>query len=97
MNTQKNSQQIAFQITLLHKVTIELYEDYFKMLDIALKYTPDSEPEKLKKIEELSEKARQAMTEDMALFEKAIQSDKKAVHHLKDDLRIQDIYAKLKK
>jgi len=82
---------------VLYKTTMELYENYFKMLEVAIEKTPESEPTRLQELTDLTKEASEAMQADIALFDKAMNSDMETLASMKDDLKIQDIYKKLEK
>jgi len=91
------TQQILWDVEKLYKATMELYENYFRMLEAMIEKTPTTEVEWLKELYVLVEDGQQAMEEDMALFDKAIATDTESLNKLQENLQIEDIYKKLKK
>jgi hypothetical protein len=87
--------QTAYDLNVVYKATMELYENYFQTLDAALKATPDSEIERLQKLNALVQEANDALQHDLAIFDKAISSDAEAIMSMQDELKIQSIYNKL--
>lgn len=91
------TQQILWDVERLYKATMELYENYFKMLEAMIERTPTTEAERLEELYLLVEDGQQAMEEDMALFDKAIATDTETLTNMQEKLQIEDIYKKLKK
>ena len=88
-------EETFFGLAVIYKATMELYENYFKTLEAALKATPDSEIEKLKKLNDLIQEANEAMEYDLGVFEKALSSDMEDMMKMEDELKIQAIYKNL--
>lgn len=82
---------------VLYKATMELYDNYFKMLEVALQNIPNSEMEKIARLNELVKEAEEALEADLAVFDKAIAEDSETLMGMKDELKIQNIYKKLQK
>lgn len=90
-------QQTMFGMEVLYKATIELYQSYFEALEAAINKTPASDTEKLAELHVLAEEGKQALEDDMALFEKTLSMDAEAINSMQDELKIQSIYKKLQK
>ena len=65
------AQQILRDMEELYKATMELYENYFKMLEAIIEKTPETEPDRLEELYALAEEAKEALAADMATFDKA--------------------------
>ncbi len=91
------AQQILWDIEVLYKTTIELYEAYFTMLEVAIAKTPLSEVERLSELNALAKEGEEAFQADMAVFEKAVTTDTESFANMQDKLKIEDIYKKLQK
>ena len=82
---------------VLYKTTMEMYESYFTMLEIAMQKTPTTDVEGINELNALIEEGNEALQADMAVFDKAISMDAEGLAGLQDELRIAEIYNKLKK
>ena len=91
------AKQIVQSVEILYKDVMGLYWAYFNFLEALVKRTPDAEVETLREINEHIKEVQSAMEHDMGAFEKAVDSDMEDVNKFKDNLKIQDIYNKLKK
>jgi len=91
------AQQVLWDMEVLYKTTMELYENFFKMLEVAIKNTPESEVEKLKEFNALAEEAKQGLESDLAVFDKTLAMDTESIAGMDDKLKIEDIYKKLQK
>ena len=91
------TQQVLWGMEVLYKTTMELYENFFRMLEKAIQQTPESDVDKLKELNALAEEAKQGLEQDLALFEKTISMDTESIANMQDKLKIEDIYHKLKK
>ncbi len=91
------TQQILWDMEVLYKTTMELYEEYFKMLEVAIEKTPLSEVERLNELNALAQEAEEALRADMAVFNKAISTDLESIAGMGEKLQIEDIYKKLQK
>lgn len=90
-------QQTAWELAVIYKATVELYQSYFQTLEVAIQKTPDSEVARLTELNELVQEAKEAMEHDLAIFDKAVSMDMEALAGMQDELKIQAIYNKLKK
>jgi len=91
------AQQILWDMEVLYKTTIELYESYFKMLEAAIEKTPDSEVAKLNELYELAREGQEALEADMAFFDKAVSMDAESLANVQEKLQIESLYKKLQK
>ena len=91
------AQQVLWEMEVLYKTTMELYENFFNMLKKAIENTPETETAKLTELNALAEEAKQGLEQDLALFEKTLSMDTEAIANMQDKLKIEDIYHKLKK
>lgn len=91
------AQQILWDMEVLYKTTMELYESYFKMLEAAIQKTPEAEVGRLTELYELTQEGKEAMEADMAVFDKAMASDSESLVNMQDELKIESIYKKLQK
>jgi len=91
------TQQVLWDMEVLYKTTMELYKNFFKMLEAVIEKTPESEIEKLKELNALAEEAKEGLEADLALFDKTLSMDTEALANMQDKLKIEDIYNKLQK
>lgn len=91
------AQQVLYDMEVLFKTTMELYENFFKMLEAAIQNTPETETAKLAELNALAEEAKEGLEADMAYFEKTINMDTEEIVSSQDKLKIEDIYKKLQK
>ena len=91
------AQQILWDMEVLYKTTMELYEEYFKMLEVMIQKTPNSEVDKLNELYALAKEGEESLEADLATFDKAISTDAETLNSMQDELKIQSIYKKLKK
>ena len=91
------AQQILVDMEELYKATMQLYENYFRMLEAAIEQTPETEEEKLVQLNALAEEANTALEADMATFDKALAMDAESLTSMQEQLKIEDIYKKLQK
>lgn len=82
---------------VIYKATIELYESYFDMLEVAIQKTPTSEVDKLNELHDLAKEGEEALQDDLAVFDKVISMDAESLEGMQDELKIQSIYKKLQK
>lgn len=90
-------QQTLWDMEVLYKTTMELYENYFRMLEAAIEKTPESETNKLSELHALAEEAQEALQADIAVFDKTLSMDTESIASMQDELKIADIYKKLQK
>jgi len=88
-------EETAWGVQVVYKATMELYENYFMALEAALKVAPESDVEKINRLNALIEEANEALQNDLAVFDKIIASDAEGLLNIQDELRIQSIYNKL--
>lgn len=91
------AQQILWDMEVLYKTTMELYENYFTMLEVAIEKTPNSEVDRLNELHALAKEGEEALQADIAVFEKAIAMDTESLAGIQDKLKIESIYKKLQK
>ncbi len=82
---------------VLYKTTMELYEEYFKMLEVAIEKTPTTDVARLTELNDLVQEGQEALQHDMAIFDKAVATDIESLANMQDKLKIEDIYKKLQK
>ncbi|MBU0706035.1 hypothetical protein KJ657_04215 [Patescibacteria group bacterium] len=90
-------QQTLWDMEVLYKTTMELYESYFTMLEAAIENTPDTDIDRINELNSLVQEANEALQADMAVFDKVVSTDVEALMSIQDELKIQSIYDKLKK
>ncbi|MFH0838002.1 MAG: hypothetical protein V1880_01910 [Patescibacteria group bacterium] len=88
-------QQTLVDMDVLYRTTIELYEEYFRLLEAAILKTPESEVDKLRELAALAEEAGKALQADIAVFDQAVSTDAESLRNTQDQLQIQSIYDKL--
>ena len=91
------AQQTLWDMEVLYKTTMELYESYFKLLEAAIQKTPESEEGRLIELNALAKEAAEALQADMAVFDKAVSTDAESLANMQDKLKIESIYKKLQK
>ena len=91
------AQQILWDMEVLYKTTMELYESYFTMLEVAMQKTPTTDVDRINELNALIEEANEALQADMAVFEKAVSMDSETLAGMQEELKIADIYKKLQK
>ncbi len=89
--------QVVQSVENLYKDVMGLYWAYINFLEALAKRTPDEEVDTLMEIHEHIKEIQSAMQHDMGVFEKAMDSDMEEGSKVQEDLKIQDIYKKLKK
>ncbi len=90
------AKQTLADVEELYKATMELYQNYFEMLKVAIQNTPETEVDKLNKLNALAKEGEESLQSDMAVFDKALATDTESLTGIQDELKIQSIYNKLK-
>jgi hypothetical protein len=91
------AQQILWDMEVLYRTTMELYESYFKMLEAAIEKTPTSEVARLSELYELAREGEEALEADMAFFDKAVSMDAESLTKIQEKLQIESLYKKIQK
>jgi|GEM_PF-3017061 len=76
--------------TLLRLIT-ETYQAYLGGLEDFAKTVPDSDTETLNTLSSKIQEAQGAIEHDLALFDKTIFKDKESFHHLREQLKIDEL------
>lgn len=80
----------------LFRLVMNIYWTYLEKLEVHIQELPETETEKINKLYEHVEEVKSALEHDIALFDEAINSDKEDIQEFNDQLKINDIYKKLK-
>ncbi|RLB93001.1 MAG: hypothetical protein DRH76_10690 [Deltaproteobacteria bacterium] len=91
------AQQILWDMEVLYKTTMELYENYFTMLEVAIEKTPTTDVARLTELNDLVQEGQEALQHDMDVFNKAIDSDFETITNMDETLKIEELHNKLKK
>jgi len=86
---------IAMELQVLYKTTMDLYQEYFNTLEVAIKNTPLEEEEKIRELNDLIDEAQEALNADLVTFAKVVSQDLRNLEEFQDKLQIEDIYKKL--
>ena len=89
-------EQITGEAEELFKVVMDLYSTVLDELEQVIKNVPDTETQLLNELNTQMQEIQSALEHDIGVFDEAIQSDLENLHHLKDQLKINDIYIQLK-
>lgn len=81
----------------LFQAVMGIYETYLDMLEKLIALTPENDTATLGRLDMEVAEIQSALEHDIAVFDKAVQTDLEDVHQLKDKLKINDIYKKLSK
>lgn len=88
--------QTASEAEELYKVVMNLYWSYLNTLEIYVQNTPETETMILSELNKEIQEVQSALNHDIAVFQKAIESDTEGLQGLKDKLKIDSIYENLK-
>ena len=80
----------------LFKLIMNLYSTYLDSLEAYIANVPETETETLNDLYQHMQDVQSALEHDISIFDKAIQSDLEDLNKLKDKLKIDTIYKKLK-
>lgn len=89
-------QQITGDAEALFTIVMDLYSTVLSELEQVIESVPDTETQLLNELNTQMKEIEMALEHDIEVFNEAIQSDLESVHHLKDQLKINEIYKQLK-
>ena len=81
----------------LFELIMKLYWSYISNLETYTQTIPETDIEKLNLLNEHMQEVQSALEHDISIFEKAIGDDLEDIHQVQDQLKINQIYQKLKK
>ncbi len=90
------AQTIVRDAEELFKIVMDLYAAYLDDVERLIREVPETETQLLGELYAQLGEIQSAMEHDVSVFDRAIQSDREDIHHLKDQLKINDIYKMLK-
>lgn len=96
MSEKNENNTVISEVEELFESVMKLYWAYLDQLEHFLHQASEDDHPTISALQEQIDEVQEAILHDVNLFEKAIQQDLEAAHHFQDELKINELYKKLK-